>query len=112
MKKTIYYCDRCKTEIPEMGVIRRYSHDLCESCDNEAAELITSWVKRGPQKGVDWGKAQALRDAGWTLDAIAKEIGSTTGSVCKNTKRPAPKKQFEHESPEDEPAILKSPELV
>lgn len=112
MKKITYYCDRCKTEIPEMSVIRRYGHDLCESCDNEAAELITSWVKRGPQTSIDWGKAQALRDAGWTLEAIAKEVGAAVSSIHRNTKKPSPKKQFEHESPESEPAIIKSPELI
>ena len=112
MKKITYYCDRCGVEIPEMNVIGRYNLELCENCDNEAAELITAWVKKGVQTGTDWGKAQALRDAGWTLEAIAKEIGSTVSSIHRNTKKPSPKKQFEHESPENEPAILKSPDLV
>ena len=113
MKKVTYYCDRCKVEIPDGHLTQANEFDLCPDCAANMEILIADWVKRGPQKGfIDWGKAQALRDAGWTLEATAKEIGSTVSSVMRNTKKPKAKKIYEHETAENDPAILKSPELV
>ena len=31
-------------------------------------------AKKGRQRGVDWGKARALRNAGWTYAAIADDL--------------------------------------
>lgn len=109
MKKTIYICDSCKAEI-EGNVTNIFDYDLCESCASKAKRIVTQFVTTANK--IDWNGAQALRDAGWTLEDIAKEIGSTVSSVQRNTSKPKKRKQYEHESPESVPAILKSPELV
>jgi len=41
----------------------------------------------------DWGKAQALRNAGWSMEMIAREIGCTAPTVKVHTKKPEKKKE-------------------
>lgn len=112
MKKTIYVCDSCGAESDEQHA-EIFGFDLCPDCADRATKIVTQFVKSSAKTGkIDWGKAQALRDAGWTLEAIAKEIGSTVSTVTRNTVTPKKRKRYEHESAENDPAILKSPELT
>lgn len=117
MKKITYICDVCGKEVTEDKVTELRGHDLCEVCADRAWELVTDWImkkKTKPEKEPDWGKAQALRDRGWSINAIAKEIGVSWGQVDKNTKEPdkTKTKKYELEFNADGPAILKSPELI
>lgn len=112
MKKTIYVCDSCGAESDKQHA-EIFGFDLCPDCTDRAAKLVTQFVKSSAKTGkIDWGKAQALRDAGWTLEAIAKEIGSTVSTVTRNTVTPKKRKRYEHESTENDPVILRSPELT
>ena len=112
MKKTITVCDRCGREIRDGENTVLFTYDHCPECAKKARVLLEGWLC-GKQKGpVDWGKAQALRDAGWKLDAIAREVGASKSEVCKKTAAPAPKKRRENEFNETEPAIMRSAELI
>ena len=85
--------------------------DLCEECFNEIEKYIrikpikikqeekfqkiiesVDEGKKTIKKEWDKGKAQALRNAGWTLADIAKEVGVTEATVSKNTTPAQPKK--------------------
>lgn len=113
MRKVIWVCDKCKAEFASMEEVATLcDYDLCPECYEAARAAVTEFVTAKSTVRIDWGKAQALRDAGWTLEQIAGEIGSTVSSVCKNTTASKPRKKFEHESAAEEPAILKSPSLV
>lgn len=113
MRKVIWICDKCKAEFVSMDEVTTLcDYDLCPECYEAARAAVTEFVTAKSIARIDWGKAQALRDAGWTLEQIAEEIGSTVSSVSKNTKASKPRKRYEHETAEAEPAILKSPSLV
>lgn len=112
MKITLYACDRCGMELDPGTERQVLGFDFCPECAEEAIKVLKNWTKAGPDRKVDWGAAQALRDAGWTIEKIAKELGVSNTSVHRNTTRPKAKKTYEHESPESDPAILKSPGLV
>ena len=109
MKKTIVICDCCHTEI--LGdVIQAFGYDLCGSCAEACKAAVDQVI--GSSKENDWGQAQALRDAGWTVADIARRLNTTTKAVYNHTVTPKKKKKFENEFNENEPAIMKSPELV
>lgn len=78
----------------------------------------TKTLKHGVQhrnrwtKVFDAGKAQALRDAGWDPERIAGELFATTEEVLANTREPIPRKRYEHEWREQEPDLIKSPDLI
>ena len=55
----------------------------------KAMDALTNNVKRKPRKSVDWGKAKALRDAGWTYKAIADELGVSLITVSKHLEEAA-----------------------
>lgn len=61
---------------------------------------------------IDWGKGQALRNAGWSVGAIAKELKTTQQKVYYHTKKPAPRKHYENEWNRNEPSIMKSNNLI
>ena len=54
---------------------------------------------------IDAGKAQALRDAGWTITKIAEELGTSKTMIHSITHKPAEKKHFDHEWAEQEPVL-------
>ena len=56
----------------------------------------------------DVKKAQALRDAGWPLTKIAKEVGVSDVTVGKWTHAPEPKQAKPHEWAEHEPVLGKT----
>ena len=64
------------------------------------------------RKEPDWGKGQALRNAGWSVGAIAKELKTTQQKVYYHTKKPAPRKHYENEWNRNEPSIMKSNNLI
>lgn len=99
--------------------------DLCDSCTREIHEFIKTDPKEkkferilesvdagkkkkpypgsGPTFDVD--KAQALRDAGWPLTKIAKEVGVSDVTVSHWTHAPEPKQAKPHEWAEHEPVL-------
>lgn len=110
MKKIIYICDRCKNEVAE-PIAEVCSYELCDKCAAKAAELVAKFVKLGvpereerPKKW-DVGKAQALRDAGWTIERIAEEIGVSAPTIIHNTTPAKPRKARPHEWAESEPVL-------
>lgn len=68
MIKTIYVCDRCGSDIGQGEEAAVLGHDLCPDCMEDLGRMVDDWMK--VKKKVDWGKAQALRDAGWSLEQI------------------------------------------
>lgn len=102
MKKIIYICDRCKNEVAE-PIAEVCGYELCDKCAAKASELVAKFVKLGvPEreertKKWDVGKAQALRDAGWTIEKIAEEIGVSAPTIVKNTTPAKPRKARPHE---------------
>jgi len=58
--------------------------------------------ERKPECRIDYGAAQALRDAGWTVEKIAKELGCSKASIFNNTHPADPKKAKLNEWNEDD----------
>jgi len=108
MRKTTYYCDRCKQPINGMvfqlatlfGTAEDFEirHDmtdgaeLCEDCykivDDACASAIrnvtrvvshSSTSKRRIE--IDFPKVEALRDAGWTWKKIGEEFGVSDATI-------------------------------
>lgn len=110
MKKIIYICDRCKKEATE-SIVEVCGYELCDKCAAKAAELVAKFVTLGVpkreerEKKWDVGKAQALRDAGWTIEKIAEEIGVSAPTIIKNTTPAKPRKTRPHEWAESEPIL-------
>ena len=99
MKKTVIVCDKCKKEIPEdkavdlAGVL-----DICPACWLKLRGILLEWVNKQEAaapapKPPDTGKMQALRDAGWTIAAIAREMHTSASFVTRNTKPQAARKK-------------------
>ena len=110
MKK--YFCDLCEKEVSEIEIYdvkiqRRVdgnaggkTREICRKCAYflleygafkeaaQAEEAKEAAVE--PPKGkrqIDYGKIQALHNAGWTGKAIAEEMKITPGSVSAILKR-------------------------
>jgi len=101
--------------------------DLCEPCidkiidfvrndpkekkHEEILNSVDAGKKKKPYPGsgptFDVKKAQALRDAGWPLTKIAKEVGVSDVTVAKWTHTPEPKQARPHEWAEHEPVLGK-----
>ena len=56
----------------------------------ESPKAVKSGVKR---KTLDWGKIQALHDAGWSHAKIADEMGATTGTISSGLSKLRKEKQ-------------------
>ena len=91
MKKIIYICDRCKNEVAE-SITEVCGYELCD-------KFVTMGVPEREERTKKWdvGKAQALRDAGWTIEKIAEEIGVSAPTIVKNTTPAKPRKPRPHE---------------
>ena len=96
--------------------------DLCDSCMQEIHDFVRSNEQKPlpneqkPQKkkpfpgsgpSIDVDKAQALRDAGWSVKQIAAELKTSEPTVRKWTHEPEPKKARPHEWAEHEPVLGK-----
>ena len=99
------YCDRCHAEIAEeqdvfyIGAIhaRWYAklhtidikadakHFYCTDCVNAIKEFIENKPeeKEEPEKKrkLDIGKVMALKNAGWSVESIADEMGYSKGTI-------------------------------
>lgn len=99
--------------------------DLCEPCIDKIIDFVrqdpkekkfeqiidsVDAGKKKPTKAKEWdkGKAQALRDAGWPLTKIAKEVGVSDVTVAKWTHAPEPKVVKPLEWAKHEPDIGKA----
>lgn len=99
------FCDNCMQAI----------HDCIKDPKSGKFEKILDSVDAGKKKPVkpavkewDRDKAQALRDAGWPLTKIAKEVGVSDVTVGKWTHAPEPKQVKPHEWAEHEPVLGKT----
>ena len=117
MKKIIYICDRCKKEVAE-SIAEVCGYELCDKCAAKVAEMVAKFVTMGmpkpeirPKKW-DIGKAQALRDAGWTIEKIAEEIGVSAPTIVKNTTQAKPRKARPNEWAESEPVLDSNARLM
>lgn len=63
-------------------------------------------------EGIDWGTAQALRDAGWTIRKIADYLKTGEEVVLERTHEPKPRKKYENEWNVNEPTIMRHNELI
>ena len=117
MKKIIYICDRCKKEVAE-PITEVCGYELCDKCAAKATELVAKFVTMGmpkPEirpKNWDIGKAQALRDAGWTIEKIAEEVGVSAPTIIHNTTPAKPRKARPHEWAESEPVLDSNARLM
>jgi len=97
--------------------------DFCDSCMQAIHEFVCSNEQiplpneQKPQKkkpfpgsgpSIDVEKAQALRDAGWSVKLIAAELETSEPTVRKWTHEPEPKKVRPHEWAEHEPVLGKT----
>lgn len=127
----IIKCDRCGAEIDQargtVGYVAMCAQDirtgdvsddnpfegwdLCDSCMQEIHDVIAKPAKKKPYPGsgpsIDVEKAQALRDAGWSVKLIAAELETSEPTVRKWTHEPEPKKVRPHEWAEREPLLGK-----
>ncbi len=79
---------------------------IIESVDAGKKTAAEPKVKKTKQqKNADWGKAQALRDAGWTVTKISEELGVTKSAVYEHTSKPAQKRRYVNEWAEKEPDL-------
>lgn len=123
MKQIVYICDKCKKTVDVVDIVEfEDGIDFCPECWAKAEEMIKAWAKepepaaapkkpkekKAPSKKkaeIDAGKAQALRDAGWTITKIADELGTSKTMIHAITTKPAKKKQYENEWAEHEPDL-------
>ena len=71
--------------------------------DTEEPEPIQKAAEKRPAIKIDWDKAEALRNAGWTDKAIAAELGTTKASITSGfyrRKKQAERKKFREEEGE------------
>ena len=118
MKKTITICDKCGKEIPEgVSVQIIEGIDICAKCWPKMKAVLLEWLNAETEKqtakaaqadkqkaaapkppAVDLGKMQALRDAGWSMEKIAEEMGCDKAFVKEHTHAPEKKKRYPLES--------------
>ena len=88
MQQITYICDKCRTGRTEpFNVV--YGYDLCDKCAKELHERVRLWITDEDQKEtkrIDDVKVAALRRAGWTIKAIAEEIGCSQPTIIKHLK--------------------------
>ena len=114
---TTYFCDKCGKEITEpfvpvfmlkfaeyeTGSIDEDTQDVywevCADCRKLIEQFIVQKPFQTPQKReFDVGKAQALRDAGWTYKAISEEMKCSEQTVWNKLNKKAGDKDAEDEA--------------
>lgn len=99
MKRTIVTCDKCGKEIEDGNTMTLFQCDLCFDCYDQAINLFSKWLAVKPRNEetedvpeepkedkrkrtkIDWDRAVELKKQGWSHEAIAKEVGTTTGTI-------------------------------
>lgn len=109
MQRTIWICDYCHQEI-KGELTQAFGYDLCEECTQTIQTAVNDIINNTAT--ADYSTAQALRDAGWSVKDIAKELRVPPKNIYNHTTTPKKRKKYENEFNEKEPAIMKSPELV
>ena len=120
MKQITYICDLCKDKVEEKDVKQIKNMDFCPDCYDEIADEISIYIakvekerqdsaaaekkaareskkKKAAGEAIDAGKAQALKNAGWTPEQIAEELKTTPEKVEAVTTTPVKKKRKPHE---------------
>ena len=54
-----------------------------DTCWATTTPAIVETEDKTPRKRIDWGKAQALKEAGWTTRQIADELGASYQTIYK-----------------------------
>lgn len=117
MRKTVttYFCDKCGKKITEPTVSMFQLLDIepengapfdtignwevCSDCLELIEQFIVQKPSQTPQKReFDIGKAQALRDAGWTYKAISEEMKCSEQTVWNKLNKKAGDKDAENEA--------------
>ena len=92
MKHITYTCDKCGKRTDQASGIEidgLDEYDLCDNCYMKMRTLVANWLKEDADDGtkkIDDGKVAALRRAGWTIKAIAEEIGCSQPTIIKHLK--------------------------
>lgn len=107
MRQTVYKCDRCKKDIKKSSYVLRWYNtkpdrddgifvindfnemDLCEQCMARVRNAIRRAMvpdETDTKRVLDDGKIGALREAGWSLKAIAEEMGCSIPTVHNHLK--------------------------
>lgn len=61
--------------------------DLCDKCHADLQAMVERWLNNEEEtKRIDDGKIGALRRAGWTIKAIAEEIGCSQPTIINHLK--------------------------
>lgn len=81
-----------------------------ESQTRRASGIV--WAKRRIPDSTDYGKAQVLRDAGWSIPDIMEEMWMTEEDILEHTHEPKPKKHYENEFNVNEPAMMRTAGLI
>ena len=111
-----YFCDKCGKEIPNDYIpvlvterVDRETGDylaeeptsfhVCADCMKKVTNFITQ-KGSAPRKRTDFdiGKAQALRDAGWTYKAISEEMKCSEQTIWNKLNKKAGDKDAEDEA--------------
>lgn len=93
-------CDQCFVDIQtyiRMKPRKQKFEELLDSVDAGRKPAAKKETKKPITKKWDRGKAQALRDAGWTIEKIAEEVGVSAPTIVKNTTPAKPRKPRPHE---------------
>lgn len=103
MKQIVYICDKCggaikgKIDAIDDYTVKTKDHiivvdgvDLCPKCVNQLKEMLSAWIENeemsNARRMLDDGKIGALREAGWSLKAIAEEMGCSIQTVSNHLK--------------------------
>lgn len=91
MKHITYTCDRCGKRTDKangLPIMDLENVDLCDKCFVELRGVIGKFIDNveNEPKRIDDGKIGALRRAGWTIQAIAEEIGCSKPTVINHLK--------------------------
>lgn len=85
MKHITYTCDKCGKRMDRTNEVLNI--DLCDKCHADLQAMVERWLNNEEEtKRIDDGKIGALRRAGWTIQAIAEEIGCSKPTIINHLK--------------------------
>ena len=71
----------------ELSVMELLTEELASVVEQDAPETPKNRGGIAPKKKLDWGKINALADAGWPHQKIAEEMGCTAATVATGLSR-------------------------